>query len=139
MLGWTMALGGNGVLNPALKQLFARLRPLHAAEGASAPGFSFPSGHSSGTVVAFGMLAYLGLRLLPKQWHLPVLLAAVLLAFSVGVSRIVLRLHYASDVAAGFASGTAWLAICVTGIEFGRWLRYRATRAQRGGRRAAAE
>ena len=139
MLGWAVALGGNGVLNPALKQLFARMRPLHAAEGASAWGFSFPSGHSSGAVVAFGMLAYLGLRLLPPRWHLPVLLAAVLLAFSVGVSRIVLRVHYASDVAAGFASGTAWLAICITGIEFGRWRRHRATGTQGGAQRAAAE
>jgi undecaprenyl-diphosphatase len=139
VLGWVVALGGNGVLNPALKQLFARMRPLHAAEGASAPGFSFPSGHSSGTVVAFGMLAYLGLRLLPTRWHLPVLLAAVLLAFSVGVSRIILRVHYASDVAAGFASGTAWLAFCVTGIEFGRWLRHRSTRAPGGGQCAEAE
>ena len=138
-LGWAVALGGNAVLNPALKQLFARMRPLHAAAGASAHGFSFPSGHSSGTVVAFGMLAYLGLRLLPPRWHLPVLLVAVLLAFSVGVSRIILRVHYASDVAAGFASGTAWLALCVTGIEFGRWLRHRASRAQGGGQRAAAE
>ena len=139
MLGWAVVLGGNGLLNPALKQLFARMRPLYAAQGASAHGFSFPSGHSSGTVVAFGMLAYLGLRLLPPRWHLPVLLAAVLLAFSVGVSRIILRVHYASDVAAGFASGTAWLAVCVTGIEFGRWLRHRAARAQGGEQRAAAE
>jgi undecaprenyl-diphosphatase len=74
------------------------------------------------------MLAYLALRLLPTRWHLPVLLAAVLLAFSVGISRIILRLHYASDVAAGFASGTAWLAFCVTVIEFGRLLRHHATR-----------
>jgi undecaprenyl-diphosphatase len=132
MLEWAVALGGNGVLNPALKQFFARMRPLYAAEGAMAPGFSFPSGHSSGTVVAFGMMAYLGLRLLPTRWHLPVLLAAVLLAFSVGVSRIILRVHYASDVAAGFASGTAWLAFCVTGIEFVRWLRHRTALARRG-------
>lgn len=101
MLGWAAAQGGNGLLNPALKQLFARLRPLQAAEGASAHGFSFPSGHSSA------------------------LLVAVLLAFSVGVGRIILRVHYASDVAAGFASGTAWLAACVAGIEFARWLRHR--------------
>ncbi len=125
MLGWAVALGGNAVLNPALKHFFSRVRPVHAAEGASAMGFSFPSGHSSGTVVALGMLAYLGLRLLPPRWHLPVLLSAVLLAFSVGVSRIILRVHFASDVAAGFASGTTWLAVCVTGIEFGRWIRQR--------------
>lgn len=128
MLGWAVALGGNGLLNPALKQQFVRFRPLHAVEGASAAGFSFPSGHSSGTVVAFGMLAYLGLRLLPPRWHRLVLLVAVLLTFSVGVSRIILRVHHASDVAAGFASGTAWLAVCVTSIEFGRWLRHRANR-----------
>jgi undecaprenyl-diphosphatase len=139
MLGWALAMGGNGVLNPALKQQFARMRPLNVADSVSASGFSFPSGHSSGTVVAFGMLAYLGLRLLPQRWHLPVLLMAVLLAFNVGVSRIILGVHYASDVAAGFASGTAWLAVCVTGIEFGRWLRHRNTRARRGGQRAEAE
>jgi undecaprenyl-diphosphatase len=130
MLGWAMTVGGSGVLNPALKQHFARMRPLHSADGASALGFSFPSGHSSGTVVTFGMLAYLGLRLLPSRWRLPVLLAAVLLAFNVGVSRIILGVHYASDVLAGFASGTAWLTFCVTCIESSRWLRHRATRVQ---------
>jgi membrane-associated phospholipid phosphatase len=126
MLAWTLALAGNGLLNPALKQLFARMRPPHAANGLMADGFSFPSGHSSGTVVAFGMLAYLGLRLLPRRWHLLVLLAAVLVAFSVGVSRIFLRVHYASDVAAGFASGTAWLAFCLTVMELGRRWQHRA-------------
>ncbi len=139
MLGWALAMGGNGILNPVLKQQFARMRPLNVADGVSASGFSFPSGHSSGTVVAFGMLAYLGLRLLPPRWHLPVLLVAVLMAFNVGVSRIILGVHYASDVAAGFASGTAWLAICVTGIQLGRWLRQRNSRARRGGQRAVAE
>jgi undecaprenyl-diphosphatase len=135
MLGWALAMGGNGVLNPALKQQFARLRPLNVADGVSASGFSFPSGHSSGTVVAFGMLAYLGLRLFPKRWHLPILLVAVLLAFSVGVSRIILRVHFVSDVVAGFASGTACLAVCVTGIEFGRRLQHRNTPSRSGGQR----
>ena len=139
MLGWALATVGNGVLNPALKQQFARMRPLNVADGVSASGFSFPSGHSSGTVVAFGMLAYLGLRLLPQRWHLPVLLVAVALAFSVGVSRIILGVHYVSDVAAGFASGTAWLAVCVTGIEFGRWLRHRNSLARRDDQRAVVE
>ncbi len=129
MLGWALALGGNGVLNLSLKHVFARVRPVHAADGASAMGFSFPSGHSSGTVVACGMLAYLGLRMLPPRWHLPVLLAALLLAFSVGISRIILRVHFASDVAAGFASGTAWLALCVTAIEIARWRRHRHAQA----------
>jgi len=124
-LGWVVALAGNGLLNQTLKQIFGRVRPLHPDSLALAQGFSFPSGHSSGAVVAFGMLAYLALRLLPQRWHLPTLVAAVTLAFTVGASRLFLSVHFASDVVAGFASGTAWLALCVTSIELIRWRRQR--------------
>lgn len=116
-LGWVVALAGNGLLNRTLKQGFGRLRPLDQAGAVLENGFSFPSGHSSGSVVACGMLAYIALRQLPQRWHLPALLAAPTIAFAVGASRIFLRVHFASDVMAGFASGAAWLALCVTGIE----------------------
>lgn len=116
-LGWGVAVGGNSVLNHSLKQVFVRARPLDGSGLALAPGFSFPSGHSSGAVVAYGMLAYLALRLLPAKWHLPALLAAVAIAFSVGASRVFLRVHFASDVVAGFLSGTAWLTLCILGME----------------------
>ncbi len=120
-LGWVVALAGNGVLNQTLKQIFARVRPLDPESSVIAQGFSFPSGHSSGAVVAYGMLAYLALRLLPARWHLSALLAAVALALTVGASRLFLRLHFAIDVIAGYSSGAAWLALCVTCIEFSRW------------------
>lgn len=116
--GWVVAVAGNGLLIKALKQVFGRVRPLNSEGFVLEHGFSFPSGHSSGSVVAYGMLAYLALRLLPVRWHLPSLLAAVTLAFTVGVSRLFLGVHFASDVIAGFASGTAWLALCITGIEY---------------------
>ena len=119
--GWVAAVAGNGLLNQTLKLIFGRLRPSQPDGFALVQGFSFPSGHSSGSVVAYGMLAYLALRLLPARWHLPALLAAVALAFAVGASRLFLRVHFASDVIAGFASGTAWLAVCITGIELSRW------------------
>ncbi|MCK9381652.1 MAG: phosphatase PAP2 family protein [Sulfuritalea sp.] len=124
-LGWVVAVVGNSVLNRTLKQIFGRVRPLNQDGLVLEPGFSFPSGHSSGSVVAYGMLAYLALRLLPPRWHLPTLLAMAALAFTVGASRVFLTVHFASDVIAGFASGTAWLAICVTGIELMRWRRQR--------------
>lgn len=120
-LGWVVALAGNGLLNRILKQGFGRLRPLDQAGPVWENGFSFPSGHSSGAVVTCGMLAYIALRLLPRRWHLPALLVALTLAFTVGASRIFLRVHFASDVIAGFASGTAWLALCMTGMELLRW------------------
>jgi undecaprenyl-diphosphatase len=115
--GWVVAVAGNGLLNHSLKQVFARVRPLHSDGLAMAPGFSFPSGHSSGAVVAYGMLAYLALRQLPAKWHLPALLTAVAIAFSVGASRLFLRVHFFSDVVAGFMSGAAWLALCIMGME----------------------
>lgn len=124
-LGWVAAVGGNGLLNHTLKQVFERVRPLHSDGLAQADGFSFPSGHSSGAVVAFGMLAYIGVRLLPPRWRLPLVLAATALAFTVGASRVFLRVHFASDVVAGFASGVAWLAVCIASIELTRWYRRR--------------
>ncbi|KQP19236.1 phosphatase PAP2 family protein [Pseudorhodoferax sp. Leaf267] len=125
-LGWAAACAGNGVLNQALKQVFARVRPVHDHGFAVADGFSFPSGHTSGSVVVYGMLAYLGLRLLPPRWHLPAVLAAAALAFGMGVSRVLLQVHWASDVMAGFASGLAWLSVCVISIEMLRRYRRRA-------------
>ena len=118
--GWVFAVAGNGLLNTMLKGIFDRDRPLPADGAALVAGFSFPSGHSSGAVVAYGMLAYLVLRLLAPRWHLPALAAAGVLAGVVGLSRLVLGVHFASDVIAGFASGTAWLALCVMGIELTR-------------------
>jgi undecaprenyl-diphosphatase len=124
-LAWVLAIAGNAVLNQSLKQLIGRARPLDPEWGLLVQGLSFPSGHSSGAVVAYGMLAYLALHLLPKAWHLPVLAVALALALAltVGISRVVLRVHFASDVAAGFASGSAWLALCITSFELVGWWR----------------
>ena len=122
-LGWVLTVAGGGLLNHTLKQVFERVRPVHTDGLVTADGFSFPSGHSSGSLVAYGMLAYLALRVLPPRWHLPAALAAVALAVTVGASRVFLRVHFASDVVAGFAFGAAWLAVCVASIEFTRWRR----------------
>ncbi len=119
-LGWVVALAGNGAINDGLKQLVGRARPLLPVGGDIEPGYSFPSGHSSGITVACGMLAYLAFRLLPPRWHRPACFAAVTLIFTVGASRVFLQVHFASDVLAGFASGSVWLALCVTGLELFR-------------------
>ncbi|MEF7616220.1 phosphatase PAP2 family protein [Aquincola sp. MAHUQ-54] len=117
---WVLACAGGGVLNRLLKSAFERVRPVHEHGFAAADGYSFPSGHTSGAVVVYGMLAYLLLRHLPPRWHLPVVAATAALVFTVACSRVVLQVHWASDVIAGFASGTAWLLMCVLVIE---WLR----------------
>ena len=126
-LGLVAAIGGNSLLNPALKAIFERTRPLH--DGLAFNGWSFPSGHASGAVVAYGMLAYVVLRMLPGRWHLSVILLAAAIAFSTGFSRIYLQAHYFSDVVAGFASGTAWLVVCISSLELARF--YSERRRQR--------
>lgn len=120
-LAWVLAVAGNGLLNQRLKLFIGRARPLDADGALLAQGLSFPSGHSSGAVVTYGMLAYLALRLLPKVWHLPALLLALALMLLVGASRVLLGVHFPSDVLAGFASGSAWLALCVTSAELVGW------------------
>ena len=124
-LAWVVAVAGNSLLNVTLKSVFGRVRPPHADGLVIASGYSFPSGHASGSVVLYGMLAYLAVRLLPRPWQLPSLLVATAVAFITGSSRVFLRVHYASDVLAGFASGAAWLAVCIVSIEMTRWYRRR--------------
>jgi membrane-associated phospholipid phosphatase len=130
-LGWLAATAGNGLLNQALKQIFARARPLHADGLVQADGFSFPSGHTSGSLVVYGMLAYVALQVLPRVWHPVALAAAVALAGTIGSSRAFLRVHHASDVLAGFATGGVWLAVCIGSVELARWHRARLGAAAR--------
>lgn len=120
-VGWLFALAGGGLLNTALKALFARPRPTFADPLAVAAGWSFPSGHSMGTFVAFGMVSYLGLLFL-RTLRARLVLVALALGWTVamGFSRMYLGVHYLSDVLAGFAAGTVWLAVCISGIEVAR-------------------
>ena len=124
-VAFAVAIVGNALLNITLKSIFARARPLHDATEALVRGFSFPSGHSSGAVVAYGMLAYVLIRCLSParaaRFRLPLVLAATALAFTIGCSRIFIQAHFATDVLAGFASGSAWLAVCIGSAE---WLRH---------------
>lgn len=120
------AIAGNAILNITLKGIFARIRPLQDPALTSFAGFSFPSGHSSGAVVAYGMLAYVLICTTPRSWHLPWVLLTATTAYAVGSSRVIVHAHFATDVVAGFASGTAWLAICIISVE---WTRRRQRRA----------
>ncbi|QRF57179.1 phosphatase PAP2 family protein [Variovorax sp. UC122_21] len=119
-LGWSMALGGIVLLNPALKQIFARARPLHDHGLAHETSYSFPSGHSAGAIVSYGMLVYLALRLLPPRWHVAAAMAGAGAIVTIACSRIFLQVHFASDVVAGLLTGLAWLVVCVGGLEFAR-------------------
>lgn len=130
--GWVMALGGNALLNHSLKLIFERARPVHESGIVAATGYSFPSGHSSGAVVAYGMLAFLACRLLPPAWHIPAVVAAALLSVTAACSRVFVLVHFPSDVLAGMLSGSAWLIVCILAVTAARHHgRVRAGRAAR--------
>lgn len=128
-VGWMVALVGNGLLTRLLKSLFERVRPEHLHGIATADGYSFPSGHSSASMVAFSMLAYLATRLLPAHCHAPAAVAAAAAIFTTGWSRVVLQVHYVSDVLAGWLLGGVWMLCTVLIIEgVSRWHDARAPR-----------
>lgn len=116
-LGWLSALAGNGWLNPTLKAAFMRLRPVNEVSAAAFIGYSFPSGHSSGAMVTYGMLAYLVWRLAAFRWGVITLWLCLTTVVAVGASRIYLHAHFLSDVLAGYASGAAWLALVIATVE----------------------
>ena len=103
------AAGGQGVVY-GLKALFHRARP--EAVFASL-GYSFPSGHAFAAVTLYGMLVYWLARGQERPRAVGVWGAGILLILLIGFSRIYLGVHYASDVAAGFAAGLPWLWGCL--------------------------
>ena len=97
-----------------LKRLFQRKRPLSPLLKA-AKGLSFPSGHAIMSVTFYGLLAYM-LRLSTDDEFVRYLVTVliIILILIIGYSRVYLRVHYASDVIAGFLIGFLWLLISLT-------------------------
>jgi len=114
---WLVVTAGGGLLNVVLKAIFERSRPEHLHGFASAHGWSFPSGHSSGAFIVYGLLAYLIVIHSTPRWHLPVAAIAMMLIVCVGFSRVILQVHYFSDVLGGYAFGAAWVAAWIAGLE----------------------
>jgi undecaprenyl-diphosphatase len=110
--------GAGALLNLGLKMIFARSRPDLASALAIARWFSFPSGHAMSSFITFGALAYLVLRQswpwMAKSAGLAIALTMVVL---VGLSRVYLGVHWASDIAGGWSAGTVWLASAVVAFE----------------------
>lgn len=121
LIGWTVALTGGAILNALLKSLFTRPRPTFEDPVATASGFSFPSGHAMSSWIAAGMLLYfLASVIRDDRRRLLVIAIALVGCVLIGFSRLVLGVHYLSDVIAGFAAGTLWLGLCVAALELTR-------------------
>lgn len=92
-----------------LKAGFGRLRPDVAFADLVATGLSFPSGHASMSAIVFltlGALIASTRSRVPERFY--ILAASALLALLVGISRVLLGVHWATDVLGGWAFGAAW-------------------------------
>lgn len=113
---WLLATAGGGALVLLLKATFARARPFHEHGFAVATGWSFPSGHTSGATLVYGMLGYLLVGSTPRAWHIPIAIVGSAVVVFVGFSRLILQVHYLTDVLAGYLIGATWLMLCVSGF-----------------------
>lgn len=107
-----VSLGGLSLMF-VLKNLFGRPRPENPLLR-TVSGLSFPSGHALISVAFYGLLIYLLWHNISNKilrWFLIILFLIVILM--IGASRIYLRVHYASDVLAGFAMGLIWLVLSI--------------------------
>ena len=102
------------ILMLLLKYLFQRTRPL-APLLKAAKGLSFPSGHAIMAVSFYGLLIFiLGNTIQPDWLRYLLTVFLILLIVLIGYSRVYLRVHYASDVLAGFIIGLLWLLISLS-------------------------
>ncbi|MBP2659931.1 MAG: phosphoesterase PA-phosphatase related protein [Firmicutes bacterium] len=112
--GLAICLIGGAALNFWLKFLFHRSRP-DLFRIVQETGYSFPSGHVIASMCFYGMGAFLIMQMI-SSWRgrLTVATLAGLLIVVIGISRIYLGVHYPTDVLAGLAAGSMWVAFCIS-------------------------
>lgn len=110
------------ILNVLLKLIFMRDRPYELMI-ITETGYSFPSGHAMASLGFYGFIIYL-------LWHFnlgkksKIIFTALpcTLIVLIGISRIYLGVHYASDVLAGYMASTVYLIIYITYVK--KYLRF---------------
>lgn len=105
-----IGLSSTGILF-LFKDLYKRHRPLDPLIS-NVTGFSFPSGHSFSSFTFFGLLVYLvWMSEIKKTWKIIIAICFFAMAAIIAFSRVYLRVHFASDVIAGFCLSLVWLMI----------------------------
>lgn len=101
------------IINRILKFIIARPRPQELSLVIE-KGYSFPSGHSMISMAFYGFIIYLIYKNIKnKKVKYPLIIFLVLTILLIGISRIYLGVHYATDVIGGFVIGFIYLAFFI--------------------------
>lgn len=117
---WLTIAGSFGT-SALLKMLITRPRPLDSFYLETS--YSFPSTHATMAVALFGFLFYFYAQRRSLRKRINALFLTLLLAITIGFSRIYLRVHFFSDVLAGYLIGAIWLAVGIGLNEYLHWNR----------------
>ena len=123
---WRLALyllvtgAGALTLDPVLKALVGRLRPVVAHPVAYGNGDSFPSGHALGSIICYGALLLVFLPATRGIWRRVFTAVIVTLIVAIGASRLLLGVHFLSDVLGAWALGITWLGLTAFAFELSR-------------------
>lgn len=112
-----IAVGVGNEVNGLIKDFIKRPRP-ELEHFADAEGFSFPSGHGMVGMILYIVVAYFifkEIKSVQMKWLIGSIFGLLLLL--IGASRIVLQVHFPSDVMAGFAMGYIWVYLMISGYE----------------------
>ena len=108
-------LVSSAFINHVIKELVQRPRPPIEYRMVEESSFSFPSGHAMTSATFYGLIIYFVLKnVKDRKLRNTICITLSLLIFLIGISRIYLGVHYASDVLAGFAFAILYLIIYIT-------------------------
>jgi 2,3-bisphosphoglycerate-dependent phosphoglycerate mutase len=101
-----MSIGSTGILVSFMKDFFMVTRPLHGLVYIDPTDWSFPSGHAALAAAFFFVIAYLFAPKI-KNWvaRESFIVFCILAIIAIGLSRLILNVHWASDVIAGWSLG----------------------------------
>jgi undecaprenyl-diphosphatase len=106
---WLAAIAFGGILVRVLKVTLDVPRP--ALEGITPGSFSFPSAHTSMSLLVYGFAAVILARQVSARWHYPVYLLTGVLVMLIALSRLYLGVHWFSDVLGGLMLGLVWISL----------------------------
>lgn len=96
------------------KHGYARPRPDVGSAIPLPSSYSFPSGHAATGIAVFGLLGLFAATIArTRRERIVAICAGFTLGVLIGASRIVLNVHYVTDVLGGWSLGLAWLSLCL--------------------------